>query len=241
MTKNPKSIKTDLLILCGGRGKRLGNLSKKTPKPMLDVKGKPFLELLMGYVYSFGFQRIILCSGYKHSLIKKCYSKQTSKFKLLFSHEKKPLGTAGAIRHALKWVKSKNFLVMNGDSFCKVDLADFLKFHINKKALCTVVLSNKVRRTDTGSVIIGSNKRIKKFFEKEKINKQQLSNAGIYCFQKRIIEFIPSNKKVSLEKEIFPYIVNEKFYGYATSAAFIDIGTPLRYKQAQKSRLLNIL
>jgi NDP-sugar pyrophosphorylase family protein len=153
---------------------------------------------------------------------------------ILFSHEKKPRGTAGAIKHTAEAIKSNPFLVLNGDTFLRVDYSKFISFHLKKRALLSLVLTSCAKMSDSGSVAIREDGRVRDFREKVK-NKPglRLSNAGIYLLDKRILSFIPAGKKSSLEYEVLPEILNQRVFGFISKDKFLDIGTPKNYRLAQ--------
>jgi NDP-sugar pyrophosphorylase family protein len=229
---NNKDI--DVLILCGGLGKRLRSVVSDRPKPMAEVGNAPFLDLLINYTSSFGFKRFILCIGYKGDFIKDYYSRKSNSFEMLFSEERKLLGTAGAIKNAEKLIQSNPFLVMNGDSFCKIDLNEFFNFHNSKKAILSIALTEIKENIDCGFIILDSSGKIESFIEKGKVEGSSYVNAGIYLFQKEILSLIPQNKSYSLEYDLFPILANGRIYGYITKNELIDIGTPERYEKAKR-------
>lgn len=227
----------DVIILCGGLGKRLQSVVSDKPKPMAEIGDRPFLDILIDYIASYGFRRFILCIGHKSDVIKKYYYQgKNSSLDILFSEEKELLGTAGAIKNAEKLILSDPFLAMNGDSFCQVELDKFVDFHIAKKALATIVLTKIEENKDCGLVVISSSGKIKSFTEKTKIDDSGSGfvNAGIYIFQRDILSLIPKDKNYSLEYNLFPAIIEKGIYGYTTRANLIDIGTPERYEKAKK-------
>ena len=142
----------DVVILAGGLGKRLRTLVSDRPKPMADIRGRPFLDILINYVSSYEFRRIILCTGHMGSLVREHYQKVTNDIEILFSEEKEPLGTGGAIKNAKALIQSNPFLVMNGDSFCAADLGSFVDFHKKMNALLSIVLTYSETTEDYGSV-----------------------------------------------------------------------------------------
>lgn len=225
----------DVVILCGGRGKRLRSVVSDRPKPMVEIKGRPFLDILIEQVATFGFRRFILCLGHKSAFLERYYKQRQALkgIELLFSKENRPLGTAGAIKNAQALIQSNPFLVMNGDSLCRLNLDDFIKFHKRKKAFCSLVLAKVKNNGDYSNVGIDREKRIKAYSEKPKFSlDNNLISVGIYSFDKRVLNRIPKNKKCSLEYVIFPSMLKNRFYGFITKGAFIDIGTPKRLKKA---------
>jgi len=224
----------DVLILCGGFGRRMQGIIKKLPKPMAEIGNRSFLDILIDYVSSFGFRRFILCLGYMGNIIKRHYQKRDDSLEILFSQENIPLGTAGAIKHAETVINSDPFVVMNGDSLCHFGLDKFVDFYIIKKALFALVLARAKPGKDYGVVSLGNNKQIIQFNEKMKAKSNDLINAGIYLFEKSILSMIPANKNLSLEHDLFPQIINNRFYGYVVEEELLDIGTPERYEKAKR-------
>lgn len=229
-----KPQKIDVVILCGGLGKRFRAVIGDRPKPMAKVKGRPFLDILIGYVASYGFTRFILCIGYMGTLIKQYYRERRCPLTILFSEEKGPLGTGGAIKNAEPLIQSNPFLILNGDSFCKVNLCKFVDFHIKKKALISIVLVNPKKTKDYGVISLGNSQRIVKFDEKVKVEDDSFISTGIYLFDNNVLSLIPAHKNFSLEYELFPEVINRGFFGYITQGNFIDIGTPEEYERAKR-------
>lgn len=227
---NSKNI--DVVILCGGLGTRISDIFPDTPKTLLKFKKNTFLDILIEELNSFGFKNFILAVGHLKEKIKNHKFNSSKNLKIHFSQENIPLGTGGALKNAEKFLKADVVLVINGDSFCKVDYLDLINFHIDKKSLITVVLSKKTRRKDGGNVVLGENEKISRFSEKK--GKGLLINAGIYLMNKEVFKLMPGGKKFSLEYDFFPKILKKGCFGYRVDADLIDIGTPQRYKKAQR-------
>ena len=226
----------DVVILCGGKGERLQGVVKDRPKPMAEVAGRPFLDILIDYAAAFGFKRFILCAGYMGDVIKEYYQRREGlSVKVVVSQEKEPLGTAGAVKNAQALIKSSPFLAMNGDSLCKLDLLKFIRFHEEKDASFSMALARSKGGSDYGRVDIDNSGRIISFNEKTEARQNDLINAGIYLLDSEIFSAIPSGERSSLEHDIFPKITEGGFYGYITEEELIDIGTPDRYLAAQKT------
>jgi len=224
----------DIIILCGGLGKRLRPVISDRPKPMAEINKQPFLDILIEYVTSYGFKRFILCIGYKGSIIKKHYEETSKPLEILFSEEKEPLGTGGAIKKAESLIQSNPFLVMNGDSFCKLNLLDFLNSHIVNKALLSVALIKTRHNQNCGKVILDRNQRIVEFDEKGKSQAESFSSAGSYLMEKEIFSMMGDKKIISLEYDLFPSLLSKACYGYVVNEDLIDIGTPRNYKKAKQ-------
>ena len=219
----------DTVILCGGLGTRLKDLTKNLPKPMVDIHGQPFLDILIKYVSSFGFKRFILCSGYKAEVISKYYSEKKDGIEYVFSKEDVPLGTGGALVNATKLIRSKIFLGLNGDSICQVNLKNFYNFHLGKKTKVSIALTSADDPGNYGCIALNENHEITQFNEKS-ISKPdgKLINTGIYLIERELIDSFSLNKKLSLEYDMFPKLTKSTLHGYIDNAQLFDIGTPER-------------
>jgi len=230
-----KPEKMDVVVLCGGKGERLRELVSDRPKPLAEINQKPFLDILIEHIAQQGFKRFVLCTGYKGDVIKRHYHNYNLNLEFVFSEEEKPLGTGGAVNNAKSFITSDTFMVMNGDSLCPLNYKDFFSFHKQKKALLSIALTTITSGKDYGSVILGERQRVAAFDEKEGgVRKQKFINAGIYLMEKQIFPFMEIGDVFSLERDFFPQMLNNSFYGYITEHPFIDIGTPERFKNAQK-------
>jgi len=225
----------DVLILCGGLGKRLRKVSGcVVPKPMVRVAGKPFLDILLGYFSSFGFRRFILGVGYRQEHIRNYYRLCPKGIDISFSDEKTPLGTGGAVKNARTFIKSKTFFVVNGDSFCDFDPIKFLKFHRENKSLVSILLTKSSAARDYGQIIMNGKQRILVFNEKNRNAKNCFVNAGVYLFERKVYNFMAKEDIFSLEYDFFPKMAGKRIFGFPSPGYFIDIGTPEKYLKAKK-------
>lgn len=227
--------KLDVLILCGGFGKRLGDITKLIPKGMIEINDKPFLSILMEYIAGFGFKRFVLCTGYKAQIIKDFYKNGLNGLNISFSEESKALGTGGAVKNARSKIKSMNFLTLNGDSLCKADLNAFYNFHKKHNADVSILLSQSEKTDkDVGFVKLNSKKKILSFNEKQTDeNASFYVNAGIYFFNKSVFDYM-NEEKFSLEYDFFPAMCGRKIFGFPIQKEFLDIGTPKRLTKIRK-------
>lgn len=225
----------DVVILCGGLGKRLRPLVNDRPKPMAKIDQRPFLDILIEYLSKYGFKKFILCIGHMGQVVKDHYQKKAMPFKILYSEEKELLGTGGALKNAESLIENDTFLLLNGDSFCRLDFSKLIDFHFLKNATLSIVLTKPLQGDDYGKVELNDDKEVISFQEKVKPENKKYINAGIYLMEKKVFSFMSSRKnKFSLEYDFFPDLIGKKFYGYVTTKKFIDIGTPRQYKDAQK-------
>ena len=187
------------LILAGGRGKRLRPLTDKIPKSLIPINKKPLIQYTIKYLKKFGINEIIICSGYKSKQIQN-FLKKKKNFgcKIEYSVEKNPLGTAGAIKNAIKNLSDESFLVINGDIITNIDLKKILKKP-------NTIAANELK-TKFGTMEIKNNK-ILKFNEKPDVQNVWM-NPGLYHLSTGILKILP--RTGSLEAEIFPKLAKNK-------------------------------
>jgi len=227
----------DVFILCGGLGKRLRPVVAGKQKVMAEIGEKPFLETVVKNLISHGFRKIIFGTGHLAEDVENYFKEKSVNWDGVvfeFSRENKPLGTGGAVKKALPYIKSKDFLVLNGDSFFNPDFKDFHANHIGHSYPLSMVLTKNKDKKDYGNVIITNGGVIDSFFEKDEKGEGAFISAGIYFMEKRIEEYFPHEEVFSLEFDVFPKLKrNSK--GFVFEGEFVDIGTPERYESAQDS------
>jgi len=226
----------DALVLCGGLGTRLRPVLSDRPKGLADVAGRAFLDILTDELVRNGLRRLILCAGHGAEQIAAHY-RDRGDAEFVISAEDRPLGTGGAIAHALPQVRSDPFFVLNGDSFCRVSYADLLVSHRRRGALLSVVVTPATERADVGALRIDSAERILEFAEKPGIvsGRSDYVNAGIYVIQSDAIALVGPAEVFSLERDLIPAAVDAgRCYAFPTSGPLIDIGTPDRLRVAQR-------
>jgi NDP-sugar pyrophosphorylase family protein len=232
------------LILAGGLGTRLREVVQDKPKPMADIAGKPFIEYQIKLLQRDGVERVIFCVGYLYEQIQNHFGDGKAwGMKFEYSIEDELLGTAGALKLAQKFIRGP-FLVLNGDTYLDIDLRELGKFHQQRTerrgGLGTMALTEIQDAKNYGSVTVGPADEILSFHEKAANpasgTPAQLINAGIYWLEPAVLDFIAPAKKVSLEKETFPALLNHghRLFGYATDGYFVDIGTPAGYQGFQQ-------
>lgn len=207
-------------ILAGGFGRRLGNITKKVPKPLININGKPFLEFLIEQLVRAQIKKIYILTYYKHQQFKKKYHlKKVKNSQILCIKEKTPSGTAGAIYYSKKKINNKT-LVLNGDTYLQIPFTKLLKINLKNKNLFMLLLKNKNYKSNKKL----SNLRLKKnevYFSKNK--KNNLMNSGLYLINKKIIKYL-KNKK-SLENDVMPDLIDRKLViGDKYNKKFIDVG-----------------
>ncbi len=230
-------VEIDTVILCGGQGKRLRSVLSDTPKVLANINGKPFLDIVLQHLKGQGLRRIILCTGYKADAIEQYYRQHRQGMTFEFSRETEALGTGGALKNARPLILSDPFFVLNGDSFCPVDMNALMVFHQTNSARVSIVVSHAPEgKTDAfGTVTLDQKARIAYFLEKGSEQKGDYVNAGIYCLGKDVWALLPNSARFSLEYDFFPAVLADKrVYGFLAKDSFCDIGTPERYALAKQ-------
>jgi NDP-sugar pyrophosphorylase family protein len=220
-------------LLAGGLGTRLRPVSSDRPKALAEIHGRPFLAYLLDQLSVAGLHSVIVCTGYLGDQIERAFGDTYGPLRLSYSRELRALGTAGALRLALPKVKSDTVLVMNGDSFCAVDLTQFWIWHSTRNSSATMLLTQVSDSRRFGSVKVDQDGAVIEFAEKRNKDLSCWINAGVYLINRQVIDSIPAETNRSLEYDVFPQLVGRGLCGYAIKERFLDIGTPQGYTAAK--------
>ena len=223
-------MSTSAILLVGGMGTRLQPLTLKTPKPMLQVAGVPFTEHQIRKAADAGIAEIVLATSYKSELFEPYFGNgERFGIKIKYAVEKSALGTGGGIRNAASLLADcDQVVIFNGDVLSGHDLRAQLDFHKIHQADITLYLTQVEDARAYGCVELLENKQVKSFLEKMENPISNLINAGCYIFNRQIIDQIPQDKVVSVERDTFPNLLanNAKVFGYLDNSYWLDIGTP---------------
>lgn len=228
------------LILAGGKGERMRPITYEIPKPMLPVQGKPILAHQIEMLKKNGIENVILSLGYLQRKISSHF-RNGSRFgvRIKYVVEPKPLGTAGPLRLAKRYLKD-SFVVMNGDTLIDTDLQTMYEFHRKQGTPATIALVKAGKVGASGLVGLRDGK-IESFTEKPKstgctptTTESALINAGVYVFEPEIVRRIPRGRSM-LEKDVFPKLAKRGLLsGIAVNAKMFDVGTLDGYAKAIK-------
>lgn len=226
----------DAIVLCGGAGLRLRSVTGDAPKSLASIGGRPFLEILFKQLRRHGFRRAILAVGFQREVIRSAFGNRADGLILDYSDETEPLGTGGALRKAANQLRSEHALIMNGDSYTDADLPAFAEDACKANADISILLVPADGRSDCGLVSLDTNHRVLGFKEKQSAQGRQYINAGIYVAKQRLLCEIEPGPKISLETDLVPRWLAERknLRGFNHPGKCIDIGTPERFRDAQK-------
>ncbi|EGK8092367.1 CBS domain-containing protein [Campylobacter lari] len=224
-----KSFENEVVLMVGGLGSRLGELTKNTPKPMLKIGKKPILENIVLNFKEQGFKKFIFCVNYKKEVI--CDYFQEGKswgVEISYIKEKQKLGTAGAL--SLVKDMKKSFIVMNGDILTKLDFDQLIQEHKKSKAVMSVVLREFEQQIPYGVVKI-SNNDIKDI--EEKPMQKFLVSAGIYVLEPEVLKYIKKDVYLDMPNLIKRLLDKKlKINSYILQDYWIDIGRLEEYEKA---------
>ena len=231
-------MKTAAILLVGGMGTRLQPITNKTPKPMLPVGGVPFTEHQIAKARAAGISEIVLATSYLAEVFKPYFGDGSAfGIKIKYAVEEVALGTGGAIRNAASLLSpADQVVIFNGDVLSAHDLSAQIRFHEQMQADVTLYLTQVADARAYGCVELLPGDRVKSFLEKSDTPPSNLVNAGCYVFNRSVIDEIPSERVVSVERESFPQLLaaDKKVFGYVDSSYWLDIGTPAALIKASK-------
>ncbi|HOT74244.1 MAG TPA: nucleotidyltransferase family protein [Candidatus Wallbacteria bacterium] len=226
------------MILCAGFGTRMHDFTKDLPKPMLQIGPKPLLEYTITHLAKSGITNIVINLHYLPEKITAHFGDgRRFGVNISYSPEEKPLGTAGAVKKAEAFLnKYDDFLVLYGDIVCTQDYAALHAFHKSRPdAAASIILHERAKSNSV--VEIDDKNKIVRFIERPEKEvadkKQNWVNSGLYCFNKKILDYIPPEEFCDFPKNIFSRLVSEgSLYGFPLNGYRCAIDSPDRYEKA---------
>lgn len=224
------------LILAGGKGTRLRPLTMHTPKPIVPIAGRPFLLYQLELLKRADVRDVILSLSYQpHKIEDRLGDGTDFNVRISYAVEATPLGTAGAYRNAAALI-TETTVVFNGDVLTDIDMNQVIRFHRERRAAATIVLTPVPNPTAYGLVETETDGRVRRFIEKPKPEEVTCDtiNAGIYILEPRVLDYVPEGEPFMFEYGVFPQLLErgEPFYAYTWRGYWRDIGTAASYLQA---------
>jgi mannose-1-phosphate guanylyltransferase len=227
------------ILLAGGKGTRLRPLTIHTPKPIVPIFDRPFLQFQLDLIKKVPeIDEVILSLNYQPRRIEEIFGDGgDSGLALRYVVEPAPLGTAGAIRFAAESLRD-SVVVFNGDVMTEIDLQAVIALHRQRNARATIVLTPVDNPAAYGLVETDERQNIVRFLEKP--DPHQITtdtiNAGIYVLEPDTFDRIPADQPWSIERSFFPSLIErgETFVAYVYRGYWIDIGTPQKYMQVHR-------
>jgi len=212
---------------------------------MVPVVNKPILEHTLDLLKHHGFSDVVLTLHYLPNIVQD-YFQGGEEFdvKLNYLIEEKPLGTAGGVKNAERYLDG-TFVVFSGDVLTDINLSKALKFHKDAGAVATILLTKASNPTDYGIVITEKSGAVKKFLEKPGWGEvfSDTINSGIYILEPEVLQHVKTDTEFDFSKHLFPTLLElgEPIYGYGADGYWCDIGNPVQYLQANHDALLGRL
>jgi mannose-1-phosphate guanylyltransferase len=226
-TLDPKKV--DAVVLVGGKGTRLRPLTLSAPKPMLPTAGLAFMTHLLARIAAAGIEHVILGTSYKAAVFEAEFgdgSKLGLQIEYVFEEEAR--GTGGGIANVAPKLRHDTAVVFNGDVLSGADLGQLLNHHVTHEADVTLHLVRVGDPRAFGCVPTDGDNRVLAFLEKTQDPPTDQINAGCYVFNRNIIDMIPRDREVSVEREVFPALLSDglKVCGFVDTSYWRDMGTP---------------
>ncbi|HEV2769536.1 MAG TPA: NDP-sugar synthase [Solirubrobacteraceae bacterium] len=223
------------VILVGGEGTRLRPLTSTVPKPVVPLVDRPFIVYLLEWLRRHGVEDVVLSCGFLATSVRNVLG-DGSQFglRLRFVEEPEPRGTAGALKFAQSFLDER-FLMLNGDVLTDLDLSAQIAQHERTGAVGTLALVPVENPSAYGLVRMHEDHSVREFIEKPPADQidTDLISAGAYVLERSVLDLVPADRNVSIEREIWPQLVGEGLYGSPHRDAYwLDVGTPERYLQA---------
>lgn len=212
------------VLLVGGKGTRLRPLTYRIPKPLVPIMGKP---LIMHVIDSIPGEvdEVIVPIGYKRDVMEEHLRANPPSRRITLVDEPEPLGTGGAVKNVGDRIDGQ-FLVINGDIITSLDVASFVRFHRQKKGIASISLWPVEDPSPFGVAQLDGEQRVTRFQEKPAREEafSNLINAGAYALERDVLDFIGEGF-VSMEREVFPRLLEHGMYGYQFDGHWVDCGT----------------
>jgi mannose-1-phosphate guanylyltransferase len=224
------------IVLVGGEGTRLRPLTSNVPKPALTLVDRPFLAYMIEWLAAHGVTEAVLACGFLPDVLQEALGEgEHAGVKLTYVTEPDRRGTAGAIRFAADALGDgldERFLALNGDVLTDLDLTALMDAHREREARATIALYPVEDSAAYGLVSVDGGGGVTEFVEKTGKAVPGEINAGAYFLERSVLDLIPPEREVSIEREVFPRLVGNGLGALRLDGYWMDIGTPERYLQA---------
>jgi mannose-1-phosphate guanylyltransferase len=219
------------VILVGGEGTRLRPLTSTVPKPVVPLVDRPFISFMLQWLRAHGVDDVIMSCGFLATSVRNVLGDGSGLgIRLRFIEEPEPRGTAGALKYAASMLDER-FLMLNGDVLTDIDLTAQIAQHERTEAKATLALVGVADPSAYGLVRLAEDRSVTEFVEKPSSDQidTNLISAGAYVLQREILDLIPPDRNVSIEREVWPALIGDGLYGFPSESYWLDIGTPERY------------
>lgn len=229
------------LLIAGGFGTRMRPLTYTRPKHLLPITNRPHIDHVFDKLQRHGIEECVLLTSYlAEAFDVTVRSAQERGFTVEVAHEATPLGTAGALKNAADLLDGDTFVALNGDVLTDADVSGLVRFHRERGAEATILLTPVEDPTQFGVVPTDDRGRVEAFIEKPPPGEAptNMINAGVYVMEPAVLDRIPPDREHSAERELFPELVADGvLFACPTDAYWLDVGTPDKYLKANLDAL----
>src|SRR5947208_2610146 len=222
------------VILVGGQGTRLRPLTSTVPKPVVTLVDRPFIAFMLAWLREHGIDDVIVSCGFLADNVRDVIGDGSGLgVRVRYVEEPEPRGTAGALKMC-EPLLDERFLMLNGDVLTDLDLTAQLAQHEATGARATLALVPVPDPSAYGLVHLNEDRSVRDFVEKPSPDAidTKLISAGAYVLQRDVLELVPADRNVSIEREVWPLLIGRGLYGFPSESYWMDIGSPERYLQA---------
>ena len=222
------------IVLVGGFGTRMRPLTETVKKELLPLVDRPILDHTLDRLVAHGVHHVVMSSPYLEEAFHPFIQARRDEPTITWVTEERPLGTGGAIVHALDAIGDQPFFALNGDILTDLDLTAMMQAHRSGAAAVTIALQHVLDARAFGLVERAADGRVTAFLEKPEESVPGDVNAGTYIVEPAILRRWTADREISIEREIFPAVIDagSVVVGFSAEAYWLDLGTPEKYLQA---------
>ena len=222
------------IVLVGGFGTRMRPLTETVKKELLPLVDRPILDHTLDRLVAHGVHHVVMSSPYLEEAFHPFIQARRDEPTITWVTEERPLGTGGAIVHALDAVGDQPFFALNGDILTDLDLTAMMQAHRAGAAAVTIALHHVLDARAFGLVERAADGRVTAFLEKPEETVPGDVNAGTYIVEPDVLRRWRADREISIEREIFPAVIDagSVVLGFSAEAYWLDLGTPEKYLQA---------
>ena len=224
------------VIMAGGFGTRLRPLTSNIPKPMVPMANKPIMEHIIELLKAHGIRDIVSTLFYQPDVIIGHFGDGSAfGINMQYRRAEADYGTAGSVRNAKDFLDER-FLIISGDVLTDFDLSAAIRFHEEKKAKATIMLTRVSNPLQYGVVLSKEDGKITRFLEKPSWGEvfSDTINTGIYILEPDVLDLLPEKQEFDFSKNLFPLLLERDLglYGYIAKGYWKDIGSLNEYQDA---------
>lgn len=226
------AVDSSVLIMAGGRGLRLGPITKSKPKPMVTIGQKPMLEIIIERCIASGFTHFFISLGYLKSQIRDHFGDGSHwGIDITYLEESEPLGTAGALS-LLPGHYNSSLVVVNGDVLTNMDLSNLLIFHNERRAMATMGVREHLIQIPFG-VVESEQFSVTQILEKPVVS--HFVSAGVYVLQPEVIRSVPRGQYLDMPDLLSNMIASgHEVSAFPLHEEWLDVGSPENLEVARR-------